>query len=449
MAVAFGRLTALACAGLLLGACSTTPILAAAADSLDKLASDWQASVSTYGPTPIQLAFRDTLAYLEPAETLQKQKQVFSRLSVRLARIDADALAPCDRIDHAVMTHASAQTVRRAELGLAFKQSDQPASDRLSGLAQGSQWYRFILTEWLGDDVTPDELFAFGERALARSVADYDAVAATLGFAGDPQRASVHLDRVTPRLTDNDATRRLFEDRQAQVWSQVAHFFPLPGDLAKATIARSDRGADFPAPGYYDASEATFFYNVLGEGYDPREADWLFLHEATPGHHYQFQYASHQSVCSPRIERPFNAAYAEGWAAYVETFGEQLGLYATPGAQLGAIEWDMIRSVRVVLDVAINDRGWTDAQALSYWHAHVRGQRDVALREIDRLKRWPGQAITYKYGAAVFESLKDRYLAAHPGKDAVVAFHTWALQYGPMPLRTLKQLADTWEPPAH
>ena len=59
------------------------------------------------------------------------------------------------------------------------------------------------------------------------------------------------------------------------------------------------------------------------------------------------------------------------------------------------------------------------------------------MREIARMRRWPGQVVTYKYGADVFERSKAKYLDT--GARDVRAYHDLALAYGPMPLKRLKQ----------
>lgn len=178
-------------------------------------------------------------------------------------------------------------------------------------------------------------------------------------------------------------------------------------------------------------------------GYEARQADWLFLHEATPGHHFQVAAARAAERCPQRLPEIFNPAYVEGWAAYVETIGADLGLYTDRYARLAAVEWDMVRSVRVVLDVGLNAYGWSDERALAYWHANVYGQRDVAEREIARMRRWPAQVITYKYGASVFERLRAHHVDSADGRLDVKRFHDAALAYGSMPLATFEELLPT------
>ncbi|MEM6848983.1 MAG: DUF885 family protein [Pseudomonadota bacterium] len=406
-----------------------------AKNALALIASDYATAIKDHAPPPIQLSVADMLGKLESPEALAAQHRTFKKLAERLTKIKDSTLTTCERIDHAVLLHETRALATRAELGQRYREGTAeietdatPAT--LRDIPDAGQWYRYRLTRWLGDDLTTDELFKFGESALKQSVADFDALDTTT--------------KTTREFIDGgESTEALFSDRQATVWKNVDRYFPITPKITKAHIARANL-PDFPAPGYYDAANTTFFYNVPEDGYDPNEADWLFLHEATPGHHYQSQFAQHHTVCNPLVERPFNPTYAEGWAAYVETLGGTLGLYKTAGARRAAIEWDMVRSVRVVLDIGLNAYGWSDADAHDYWHEHVRGQRDIAEREIKRLRLWPAQAITYKHGAAVFSSLQQRFLATHDQQDALKGFHLWALQHGPVPMATLKRLAADW-----
>ncbi len=39
------------------------------------------------------------------------------------------------------------------------------------------------------------------------------------------------------------------------------------------------------------------------------------------------------------------------------------------------LQWDLIRSVRVVLDVALNYYGWSDEQALEFWNQHIQKKK--------------------------------------------------------------------------
>ena len=97
-----------------------------------------------------------------------------------------------------------------------------------------------------------------------------------------------------------------------------------------------------------------------------------------------------------------------------------------------------VRSLRVPMDIGLNYYGWTDEEALSIWQGFSTGLDDIARREIARMRRWPAQVITYKYGAESF--LRWQLAAAEEKKFNWLDFHTRVLQYGPLPLSLLDEL---------
>ena len=188
-------------------------------------------------------------------------------------------------------------------------------------------------------------------------------------------------------------------------------------------------------PGFY--SNNIFYYNFFEEPFNKRQIPWLYLHEALPGHHYEINY-SRSLEKLPTQELFYNPGYSEGWAAYVEEIGYDIGAYQNIYDELGKWEWDIIRSVRVPLDVGLNYYAWSDERAMMFWRQHIQGKDDIGRREIARMKRWPCQVITYKYGAnkilkwkAKFEEVPDFSLKT---------FHEKLLGYGPLPFSILEHL---------
>ena len=131
--------------------------------------------------------------------------------------------------------------------------------------------------------------------------------------------------------------------------------------------------------------------------------------------------------------------YLEGWAAYTEEIGEELGFYRNLFDWMGKHEWNIVRSARVVMDVGINYWGWSDEKALSYWKANISNQDDIARREIQRMQRWPGQVHTYKYGAQQILDYKKRLKERQGDAFDIKRFHRKILNHGPMPWQVLEQ----------
>ena len=106
---------------------------------------------------------------------------------------------------------------------------------------------------------------------------------------------------------------------------------------------------------------------------------------------------------------------------------------------MGKHEWDLVRAVRLVLDVALNYHGWSDEKALTFWKANVYNQDEIAEREIARMKKWPGQVHSYKYGAEQILKLKEKLQNKEEGDFDVKTFHQLILGYGPLHWKALEE----------
>ena len=98
-----------------------------------------------------------------------------------------------------------------------------------------------------------------------------------------------------------------------------------------------------------------------------------------------------------------------------------------------------MRSVRVPLDVALNYYGWTDEQALTFWKKNIIGQDDIAMREINRMRRWPAQVVTYKYGAHEIMQWKQELMEREKQNFDIKAFHDKVLNGGSLPFFMVKR----------
>jgi uncharacterized protein (DUF885 family) len=164
--------------------------------------------------------------------------------------------------------------------------------------------------------------------------------------------------------------------------------------------------------------------------------EWLYMHEAIPGHHLQSSLRK-QNALEDLFLYPGNF---EGWACYVEYFGKDLGLYADPYEELGKWEWDLVRSARLVIDAGIHYYGWTREQALDYWKKTIPNQDDIAEREVTRVTNWTAQALSYKVGADVIFRMSRQWQRLHPN-DPPSRFRRWYLEQGALPLSVIEKQA--------
>ena len=119
-----------------------------------------------------------------------------------------------------------------------------------------------------------------------------------------------------------------------------------------------------------------------------------------------------------------------------ESLAKELGLYQSPEEELSKWEWDLVRSVRVVLDVGIHYYGWSMEKAIEFWNENIKGQGDITYREITRAIYWPGQSLSYKIGARKIEEFKSRL---HVIGSTIKKFHSVFLSFSAEPLEVIER----------
>ena len=163
-----------------------------------------------------------------------------------------------------------------------------------------------------------------------------------------------------------------------------------------------------------------------------------WYHEGVPGHHLQlaqWMYLSSQlSLYQTSVGGV--SACSEGWALYAERLMDELGYLSAPGACLGYLDAQMMRAVRVVVDIGMHmqlqvpgdsplaaGEKWTPELAREFFSAHsalggVHRQRDRALSE----RTWPGDQLQAGR-ARLADRTRRRPSHARPGLRSQVLAH--------------------------
>jgi uncharacterized protein (DUF885 family) len=224
------------------------------------------------------------------------------------------------------------------------------------------------------------------------------------------------------------------------------HLPRTPFEIRETEAFRAASASAEYQPAASDGSRPGIFYVPI---VDPREIrtprmEDLFLHEAIPGHHFQFSTVLERTDL-PRFRRfGWNSAYGEGWALYAESLGPELGLFKDPYQYFGMLLGEMHRAVRLVVDTGIHAKGWTREEALRYSADQEGGSPAKYVAEIERYMAAPGQALSYKIGQLKFIELR-RFAEKELGpKFDVRAFHDQILAGGALPLAVLESHLREW-----
>ncbi|MCE7991911.1 MAG: DUF885 domain-containing protein [Roseivirga sp.] len=381
----------------------------------------------SFAPPALTLDFKVNLSNQLDTRRQNEQKAFFSQLLAKLGKINKEEINPDLRMDHDILSYEAQLNLERLELlANTTDHNEIEKLNRIFDFTNGPEWYAWFIKKWTGTSMSPKQVMAFGELEVERV-----------------KKRISQLDLSQPKPSsdytqDVDLIIKTLEAKRAHIAKQIERLLPDYAALPELNIERGTNARMAQAPGYYNGN--TFYFNLFDKPFDLADCDWLLIHEGNPGHHFQVNFHNDLTVKPYRSGLRY-MGFVEGWAAYTENLGWELGLYKSPYEELGKWNWDLIRSVRIVLDVALNYHGWSDEKALTYWQQHIKNQDDIGMREINRMKRWPAQVLTYKMGeAAILKVLEEEKLEL--GKAfSYKNFHTRMLGSGIIPVALIPQLS--------
>jgi uncharacterized protein (DUF885 family) len=316
----------------------------------------------------------------------------------------------------------------------------------------GDKLYQQLIESTTTLPLTANEIHELGLSEVARITEGMEKVRQEVGFKGTLQQFFDHL-RTDPKykVKSREAlTARYYEIGRTVEAKLPAYFSTIP--KAKLEIRPYEPFREkFEAGGSYEQGSpdgsrpGVFYFNAydLPSRTTPGQTT-LFLHEGSPGHHFQISLAQENEALPPFMRFGGNTAYAEGWALYAETLGYDMGFYDDPIQRFGTLSDEMLRAMRLVVDTGIHAKGWTREQAIQYMLAHSdMGKTDVTA-EVERYIAIPSQALAYKVGALTIQRLRKKAEAELGPKFDIRDFHAQVLMTGALPLAILEKKIDAW-----
>jgi uncharacterized protein (DUF885 family) len=412
-------------------------------EKLQRLLKEFAAGYEQLGIPARTLSYTENLQRIQQPAHLDKQA-IFFRKQTRLAKsLQVKQLSGANQLLCQQWHYELELNANRVVLEQRFRATQPTITDKgVLYQSLGKAWYLYFLKEYLSLTTSPEELKAFGMREVQKVKEEMKLVQQKLGFTNDSAAFHQYLLSRKFASTNEEELLKKYEQKYRTVLQHLPELFTdmaVPA-LAFAKIPNAD---EHSPPGFYSRENQTFYFNFYGQRHNLRALDFLLLHEGIPGHHYQSSLAAKSSAVNPLSELVWYMTYSEGWAAYCEELGKELGLYQTPEEYYGKLEWDLVRSARVVMDVGLNYNGWTREQALAFWKRHIPNQDDIAQREISRMLRWPVQALSYKVGADAILKLREKAQMEQGNSFGLRQFHNWLLSQGPMPFEVIQEAAGT------
>jgi uncharacterized protein (DUF885 family) len=315
-------------------------------------------------------------------------------------------------------------------------------------LPDGAAAYAQALASNTTTALSADEIHALGLREVARIEAEMDRVLQSLGRKdGSVQQRMVALRaELQPPATPDprpELIARFGEHvRDAQRRSQA--LFNLqpraPVEVRRVpALTESTSSAYYTTPAPDGSRPGIFWAPLPGPSFNIPGMRSLAVHEAVPGHHFQLALQQEQtSLPRWRQLRVFGggSAHAEGWGLYAERLAIDSGWYdGDPTSLLGALDSQLFRARRLVVDTGLHAKRWTREQAIAY---------GIGAQEVERYVVNPGQACAYMVGMLHILKLREEAQATLGAKFRIQDFHDVVLTTGSVPLDVLSNVVRQW-----
>ena len=316
----------------------------------------------------------------------------------------------------------------------------------------GDHLYRYQIQSTTTLPLTPDEIHQTGLKEVARITAEFDKIRQEVGFKGNLHQFFEHM-RTAKQFQpkSRDALTQAYYAIGREVEAKIPQYFSVVPKTKLEIRPYEPFREKFEAGGSYEqgtpdgSRPGTFYFNA----YDlPARSLWgvntLFLHEGSPGHHFQISIAQENEALPSFMRFGGNTAFVEGWALYAETLGYDMGLYKDPYQRFGTLNDEMLRAMRLVVDTGIHSKGWTRDQGIKYMLDNSGLGRTDVTAEVERYIAIPSQATAYKVGSLTIQRLRDKAKAELGDKFDIREFHAQVIGTGALPLQILEQKIDRW-----
>ncbi|WP_405019212.1 DUF885 domain-containing protein [Kitasatospora sp. NBC_00070] len=332
-----------------------------------------------------------------------------------------------------------------------------------TGRERYARWVRY----WTGSDLDLDEAYGWAWEQFHDLDAQMRAEAEKVLPGSTPMAAMAWLETEGPAIQGEENVR---SHLQGLMDTAIADLQGVHFDLAEPLLKVESRIAPSgsAAAPYYTAPSLDFsrpgrtWLPLLGrDSFPVWDLVSTWYHEGVPGHHLQLAQWTYvaDKLSTYQVTLGGVSANLEGWALYAERLMDELGYLTDPGHRLGYLNAQMMRALRVIVDIGMHvglefpaDSPFKPGEAMLPDDAREFFGRYCGLSvefldsELIRYLGLPGQAIGYKLGERAWLRGRAAARAAAEARGEVFdqkAWHMAALSQGSLGLDDLVEVLAT------
>ncbi len=342
-------------------------------------------------------------------------------------------------------------------------------------LPDGAAFYNFRVRDNTTTQLTAEQVHQTGMREVARIRAEMRQVIARSDYSRKGELSGDELFRAFIEYLRTD--KRFYFDKAEDLLDGYRLICKrVDAELPRLfeTLPRLSYGVREMPPMFAAAAPTAYYYpgslengvpgwfiaNTYRLDQRPRyEMIALSLHEAVPGHHFQYSLAQELAREGMHEWRTWvdYTAFGEGWGLYTERLGLEMGedarsssnpegrgFYKDPYDDFGRLSYEMWRAMRLVVDTGMHALGWSRQRSIDFMLENSALTQTNIEKEVDRYIAWPGQALGYKIGELRIRDLRSEAEATLQEKFDVRSFHDAVLLQGAVPLDVLAMQVREW-----
>lgn len=321
-------------------------------------------------------------------------------------------------------------------------------------LPDGDAYYSHELKKHTTTELNPEQIHNIGLSEVSRIQNEMKTILKNLGKNQSIPNAMSELrkdsrflfpDNEKGKLQALEEYKKILKDSEEKA---KFLFFKMPE--SKVEVDRIPVFKEKTAPGAYydepalDGSRPGIFYANLRDTKEIPKFGMktLTYHETIPGHHLQIAIMQELKGL-PRFRNTTTfTAYVEGWALYAERLAKDYDFFQDPYSDLGRLQAELFRAVRLVVDTGLHYKRWTRRQAISYMTQNTGMAPKDVTAEIERYIVYPGQACSYKIGMLKILELREKVKIHKKKTFDIREFHSAVLDSGSLPLIILERLVE-------
>ncbi len=322
----------------------------------------------------------------------------------------------------------------------------------LSHLTQREDWYRHLIKRHTGSALTPQEIHQYALEALVKINLKMEQIKFQAGYEGTLKQFFKYMETSSKFAFESPAQMleqyQSFSHKVNETIPKVFSTFPKATYQVKLADQQAARTPLLTFSKAADASAQTAAVFYLNPYQIAQHKSWMlestFIQRAVPG--ALFQSGIEKELATIPKFRNFSSenVYHLGWSLYVVSLGEELGFFIAPFQQYGALQLELIDTIKLLVDTGIHGLGWPRTQALAFVQNNTPITESQASSLIDFVIANPAQSTAAGIGYWEFKKLRATAQNKLKSRFNIKEFHQQLLEDGALPMPILEQKISAW-----